>query len=227
MQFGTAMHGVMESVAATMANSGQMMSDSAIKERLGTELSRLPVTETEFARLHEKGFEALLSYTKYAADKIPKENKVEFAIQVMLPTGIPEFPEVILNGKLDRLDFNTEGELLRVVDYKTGKPKTRNHIEGKTKDSRGDYKRQLVFYALLLSLYEDERYACREGILSFIEPDSKGVIHEESFLITDKEIEDLKQEIITAVKEIISGSFLQEPCNERDSDYCHLVEMLK
>jgi DNA helicase-2/ATP-dependent DNA helicase PcrA len=227
MQFGTAVHGVMEWVTTTISSKGVMPNANAIKEQLELELSRLPLTDAEFVRLHEKGFAALLAYTAHVANDLPKDTKVEFAIRVSLPTGIPEFPEVILNGKLDRLDFDAEGKLLQVVDYKTGKPKTRNHIEGKTKDSNGDYKRQLVFYALLLSLYEDERYACREGLLSFIEPDTKGVIHEELFTITDEEVEVLKQEIIITTKEIISGSFLKQTCDEKESDYCHLARLLR
>jgi DNA helicase-2/ATP-dependent DNA helicase PcrA len=144
-----------------------------------------------------------------------------------MPTGLTELPEITLNGNLDRLDFGQDGRLVRVLDYKTGKPKTRNHIEGKTKGSNGDYKRQLVFYALLLSLYEDERYDCRECVLSFVEADTKGVIHEEVFIITDEEIEELKQIIIQTTKAIISGEFMKQSCDEKDSDYCHLVIELK
>lgn len=227
MQFGTAVHGVMESVSATVASTGKMPAASKIKERLETELARLPITKEEFVRLHEKGLNALLAYTAHVDGSIPIENKVEFAVHVILPTGIPEFPELTLNGKLDRLDFDVNGRVVRVVDYKTGKPKTRNQIEGNTKDSNGDYKRQLVFYALLLSLYGDEQYDCREGLLSFIEPDAKGVIHEEQFTITDEEIEELKGKIITVVKEIISGSFLTETCDDTVSSYCALVKLLK
>lgn len=226
MQFGTAVHGVMEWVSSQISTTGKIPSNSKIKENLELELSRLAITESEFVRLHEKGFEALVSYIGSVGETIPKENKVEFSIHVSLPTGIEEFPELTLNGNLDRLDFDKEGNVIKVVDYKTGKPKTRNHIEGKTKDSNGDYKRQLVFYALLLSLYEDDRYACREGVLSFIEPDTKGKIHEEVFVITDEEIEELKSTLISVTKEIISGDFLKKPCDKNESDYCHLVNLL-
>ena len=226
MQFGTAVHGVMERVAKSIGSSDKVPSASIIKDYLEAELSKLPITKEEFVRLHEKGFEALVAYIEHAASSITKDSKVEFGIKVTMPTGLPEFPEVSLNGNLDRLDFDQEGKVIRVLDYKTGKPKTRNHIEGNTKDSSGDYKRQLVFYALLLSLYEDERYDCREGVLSFVGPDAKGVIHEEVFIITDDEIEELKTTIINTTKEIISGEFLLNSCDENESDYCHLVSLL-
>jgi DNA helicase-2/ATP-dependent DNA helicase PcrA len=227
MQFGTAVHGVMEKVAVSISQTGQKPSLAKIKEWLEIELSKLPVTTEEFSRLHEKGYEALITYIDHAAGSIGESCKVEFGIKVTMPTGLTELPEITLNGNLDRSDFGQDGRLVRVLDYKTGKPKTRNHIEGKTKGSNGDYKRQLVFYALLLSLYEDERYDCRECVLSFVEADTKGVIHEEVFIITDEEIEELKQIIIQTTKAIISGEFMKQSCDEKDSDYCHLVIELK
>jgi hypothetical protein len=113
-----------------------------------------------------------------------------------------------------------------VIDYKSGKPKTRNEIEGNTKNSAGDYKRQLTFYALLLKLYGDERYVCSTGVLTFVEADAKGTIHEEVFEITDEEVEALKQELIRVTQEIITGSFLDVPCDPAASNYCHLAKML-
>jgi DNA helicase-2/ATP-dependent DNA helicase PcrA len=226
MQFGTAIHGVMEWLSSVIASTGTMPSPTQIKQNLEVELSRLPITQHEFVRLHEKGFEGLLAYTQYIQDSFPRDSKVEFTIRVVLPTGIPEFPELPLTGKLDRLDFDANGNVVQVVDYKTGKPKTRNDIEGRTKNSNGDYKRQLTFYALLLSLYGEQRYACKTGRLSFIEPDAKGLIHEEVFEISEEEIEALKTEIIRVAQEIISGSFLEIPCDNTQSSYCHLVEML-
>jgi len=223
MQFGTAIHGVMEWVSAHFAQTGSLPNPTGIKQSLETELSRLPITDTEFAQLHEKGFEALLAYTEHIKESLPEESKVEFSLHVQLQTGLAEFPQIHLTGNLDRIDFDERGNVVQVVDYKTGSPKTRNDIEGKTKNSNGDYKRQLTFYALLLSLYGDERYECRVGKLSFIQPDKRGVVHEEVFEITEEEIESLKAEIIQAVAEIVSGSFLTVPCDEKKSSYCHLA----
>jgi DNA helicase-2/ATP-dependent DNA helicase PcrA len=224
MQFGTAMHAVLEYVTRQHTNMGTLPSDTDIKKKLETALNKLPVNTEEYVRLLEKGFEALMLYVPYMAASLPKTTKEEFKLRVHMQTGIPELPELILTGNLDRVDIGDDGYALRVVDYKTGKPKSRNVIEGNTKDSDGGYKRQLVFYALLLSLHDDERYLCREGKLSFVESDVKGGIKEETFVITDEEIEDLKQTIITATKEIISGEFLKDPCVEGESDYFALAE---
>jgi hypothetical protein len=63
-------------------------------------------------------------------------------------------------------------------------------------------------------------------VLSFVEPDSKGRIHEESFTVTDEEIEELKKEIIRVADEIATGAFLKEPCDSSTSSYCHLVSLI-
>ncbi len=225
MQFGTAVHNVLEKSTKHNTQKKKFPSDTAIKSMLENELNKLPITKEEYVRLLEKGLEVLYPYLDYIKVKLPKVTQEEFNIRVVLQTGISELPELTLTGKLDRLDIDENGIVYQVVDYKTGKAKTRNVIEGNTKNSDGGYKRQLVFYALLLSLYDNDRYRCDTGVLSFVEPDAKGMIHEEVFTITSQEIDSLKIEIISTVKEIISGTFLQSACDE--GDYCHLVELLK
>jgi DNA helicase-2/ATP-dependent DNA helicase PcrA len=219
MQFGTAMHAVLEYVTRQHTYSGTIPTDTDIKKKLETALNKLPVNTIEYTRLLEKGFEALMMYVPHMVSTLPKTTKEEFKLKVHLRTDIPELPELILTGNLDRIDIGDDGYALRVVDYKTGKPKSRNVIEGNTKDSDGGYKRQLVFYALLLSLHDDERFLTREGVLSFVESDGKGGIKEETFTITDAEIAELKETIILAAKEIISGEFINKPCTEDESDY--------
>lgn len=227
MQFGTAVHSTLEFVARQYTKTGAFPTDTQVKKKLEVELNRLPVRTEEYVRLLEKGLQTLFVYLEHLKRDIPKVSQSEMKIRVHLPTGIPELPELILTGNLDRIDFDEAGNAYRVVDYKTGKAKTRNVIEGKTKDADGGYKRQLVFYALLLSLHGDERYVCQEGVLSFVEPDAKGVVNQESFIISKEEIEELKQTIITAAKEIISGQFLNQPCDPTTSDYCDLVAELR
>lgn len=226
MQFGTAVHNTLEYITRFHTSGGQLPNLTLVKKKLEQELGRLPLGIEEYTRLLEKGLESLVVYLEHLAKTLPKTTKEEMKFRVLLPTGIPELPEVILTGKFDRLDLDENGFVTRVVDYKTGKPKSRKVIEGETKDADGAYKRQLTFYALILKLYNDERYQCNEGVLSFVEPDAKGLIKEESFQITDEEIELLKVTIIESVKDIISGSFLTIPCDPEKSSYCDLVALL-
>ncbi len=223
MQYGTAVHNTLEYATKTHRKTKSLPTDSALKAKLELELSRLPLAPEEFVQLLEKGLSELLPYADHLKGVLPKQTKEEFSVRVMLETGVPELPEIPLTGKLDRIDIGDDGSALRVFDYKTGKPKTRNAIEGKTKTSDGGYKRQLVFYALLLELHDDDRYRTREGVLSFVQPDSKGVIHEETFIVTDEEITELKAEISGAVQEIVSGKCLS--ASLEDSDYAELAKL--
>jgi len=217
----------MEKSTKYHTQNGALPSDTDIKKMLENQLERLPVTKEEYVRLLEKGLASLYPYLAHTKQALPTKTKEELSIRVVLQTGIPELPELPLTGKLDRLDIGDDGIAYQVVDYKTGKPKTRNVIEGKTASSDGGYKRQLVFYALLLSLYDDDRYTCNTGVLSFVEPDAKGVIHEEVFTISTEEVDALKAEIIASAKDIVSGKFLKSSCEEGESDYCHLVALLQ
>lgn len=227
LQFGTIMHSVLEYITRNHTKTGEFLPDVEIIAALTNALKKLPLSNDEYARLHEQGMENIFVYLEHCKQTLPKHTKEEFSVQVTLETNLPDFPEVILKGNLDRLDLTNEGKVFRVVDYKTGKPKTRNEIEGKTKNSDGNYKRQLVFYALLLALYDDERYLCRTGVLSFVQPDSKGRVHEEVFEITDEEINDLKKEIISAVEALITGKCLTLDAL-KESKYTHLAgELVK
>ena len=224
LQFGTALHAVLEQVV-NVWQSGKDISDTEIKKLLENALGKYPLTIAEFVRQLDRGFTALMAYLPKLKTSVSQNVRTEYHIQAILETGISSFPEVTIKGNFDRIDFASDGRVIRVVDYKTGKAKTRGEIEGKTKGSDGRYKRQLVFYALLLSLQKDKNFDSLVGQLSFIEPDHKGIIHEEEFIITESEINELKASIIEATRAVISGDCLMMPCDPKLCNYCHLAEL--
>ena len=230
-QFGTALHNTLRQVTRHRTLHGDIPSPTRIKELLEHELDVLPITVFEYTRLLERGLEALTVYLGVVTGSLPPYTQEEVTFEARLMTGDDAFPEIRLTGNLDRLDYDADpkegGLLIRVVDYKSGKPKTRGYIEGTTKDSTGDYKRQLTFYALLLSLQDDERLHVRDSTLSFVEADEKGIIHEESYSITEEDINILREDILRVVREIAHGAFLDAPCDQALCDYCHFVEALR
>lgn len=226
MQYGTALHNVLELATKMHTSKGKLPTVSQLSQYLNNALERLPLNTSEFARLHEQALGELTVYLEHLKNSLPVRTTEEFKLRVVFKTGIEALPEIPLTGKFDRLDFDESDQLLRVVDYKTGNPKTRNEIEGNTKNADGNYKRQLVFYALLLSLYEDDRYKTNETLLSFVRADSKGKIHEEPFTITAEEIELLKKDIVNAVQQIVSGEYINIPCDPNQSQYFELKNRL-
>ena len=222
LQLGSAVHAVLDTLVRHHANEALAAHLAQIPDLLKQGLSKEALTDEEFVRLHEKGLDMLMAYVPHLFETNVTDSRTEMKIEATLETGIEAYPLLKLNGNLDRVDF-TDGKIVRVIDYKTGKPKTRGQIEGTTADSGGDYKRQLTFYALLLSLQEDSEKHCRTGVLSFVEPDTHGQIKEETFTITDDEIAALKEELIRVTKEIIAGGVLVAVCDPEKCNYCDLV----
>jgi len=140
--------------------------------------------------------------------------------------ALSETDEVILNGKMDRVDL-MEGSNVIVTDYKSGKPKTRNEIAGNTKDADGNYLRQLIFYNFLLDRYQDGKYHMTKGIIDFVEPDAKGAYRREEFIITNEQKRELETTIKTVATEILELAFWDRTCDDRDCRYCKLRELMK
>ena len=128
-------------------------------------------------------------------------------------------------GKIDKLEM-LDAKNVIVADYKTGKPKTRNFIEGKTKENgSGDYKRQLVFYQLLLAKGSDYKMSSAE--IDFIEPDEKGRQHKEPYTISPEEVSELEKIILATAKEIKELAFWNRTCADPKCRYCELKKAIR
>ena len=227
MQYGTIVHACLEQSVKQYRTTGALSTAAELAAFLHQALERLPITTAEYTQLHEKALSELTVYHEHLAQQITTVGsaEVEKGVKVQLPTTIPDVPEVPLLGMLDRVDYDKSGAIVRVVDYKTGKPRTRNEIMGETKNSDGSYLMQLRFYAVLLDLEEKHH----DGIaytLSFVQPTQSGTVREETFYITAEEIAETKTYIENVVGELASGSFLDTPCDPEVSDYCELVAQL-
>lgn len=202
---GNAVHEILDRAVANFVRTGEWLSISEANAGLRFALERMPIGAHDLTRLHEDSLEILNAYLPRLATLAQKSSRPEMSLRVTLKTNDQDLPEIPLTGKIDRLDYDEAGRVIRVTDYKTGKPKSRNEVEGGTKNSNGNYKRQLVFYALLLELYGAE-VRSPEFILSFVEPKERsGEIVEHSFSISQGEVDELKQEILRVAKEIVSG----------------------
>ena len=98
-----------------------------------------PIGEHDFTESLEKGKESLARYYENYKDILYKNTVNEFGIKNILLAD-----KVRITGKIDKIEILGNGEV-NVVDYKTGKRKTRNALCGLTRNSTGNEKRQLVF----------------------------------------------------------------------------------
>lgn len=202
-----------------------------------TESGKLPALKYLLAAVHahleKQGFDAagLAEAKKKADDAIPGwfaerkdtfgEAKIfsELPLECDLHIGTPSMQRILLRGKIDRLDVFPDGSI-RVTDYKTGKPKTRNEILGLTKNGTGDYHRQLVFYKLCMDM--QKKGNLREACIDFLEPHSNGSYRLESFTVTDDDVTALTATIARAAEEIYTLTFWDGGCKQKDCEYCAL-----
>ena len=112
-----------------------------------------------------------------------------------------------LHGKLDAL-IKQENKIL-VYDYKTREAMSENAIRGETKNSDGNYFRQLVFYKMLLESNPKFKGKKIEPALVFIKPDRKGRCPTISLSIEKSDTEKVKKEIGSLIESVWSGKFLE------------------
>jgi DNA helicase-2/ATP-dependent DNA helicase PcrA len=181
-----------------------------------------PFTQRDFDESLEKGRKALSGYYQAYRGQWQPRTRTEYLI-----SGIQLTPEICLSGKLDKIEFIEGENEVNVVDYKTGRPKTRGEIEGTTKSSAGDIKRQLLFYALLLRNHEKGRFAMRTGEIDFMEPDASGSYRREFFEIEKSDIDALEEVVRTAAQEIMDLAFWDRTCGDKDCPWCGLRALMR
>ncbi len=192
-------------------------------------LKRKPFEQADYDESLEKGKVALGGYYDTYKNSWPRDLFTEFTVAgVQLPFVGEDSKNYILNlrGQLDKIEVGN-GSHVTVIDYKTRKPLSRNDIEGKTKTSKGDYKRQLVFYKLLLDGYDSGKYNMKSGAIDFIEPDEQGRYRKEVFDITSEEVLELKHLIQQKAHEIYTMSFWDMTCEEKICEYCRLRKLME
>lgn len=224
--YGTVVHETLQ----LFFNKYREEEDMSRKELLGLfehNLGRMPLSSADYKELHGKGLKSLGGYFDTYKGTWGRNVITEYNLRgVHLPIKNDNITQdILLKGKIDKIELLDE-HTVNVVDYKTGKAKSRNEIEGKTKNADGNYKRQLVFYKLLLSLDTTKQYTMKSGELDFTEPDEKMRYKKERFEIKDGEVEELKEIISRVAGEIVNVDFWNKICEEKDCEYCGLRQQL-
>lgn len=216
MCFGTAVHVALENLYRYLNKTGKPLPKKVFLSDFEKAIRREVLSESELKDRLAHGRKILSAYYDHYRDEfkpalyIEKNFGLSLASQILLD-------DIPLSGKVDRIDslpapkesaspFGTDRQV-RLIDYKTGAPKTRGILEKETTGPDGNYKRQLIFYHLLGELDRSFDYRVGETELNFIEPDKSGNFHRERFVITPAEVGELKQTIRQSVKEIRALDF--------------------
>ncbi|MBX4200256.1 ATP-dependent helicase [Candidatus Parcubacteria bacterium] len=221
--FGVAIHEALSFLTRAVRESGKTTFEK-FYESFEKCLSHQPLTDKEYKQALKKGKEMLRVFWDKEMPTWHKNSLAEFNIRnVFVPVGGTE--GIRICGRLDKMEIHGDREV-KVVDYKTGRPKTRNAILGKTESSSGNEKRQLDFYRLLLELYEKGKFEMTQGSIYFTEPDEKKRLKEEVFEMSHEDAERVEQEIVRLYSEVTTFSFWNSHCNDKDCEYCRLRDFL-
>jgi DNA helicase-2/ATP-dependent DNA helicase PcrA len=221
MLFGTAIHAALKSYADRRTRGDDVPGDYIVTE-FNRVLAKSPLSVRDLEDLKEKGKRALLAWWRENQVSWPSMTETEIGVEA--PFVLADGSQITVRGKLDRVD-PLSGDTVRVIDYKTGKPKSRNELMGKTAATEGEgggnYFRQLVFYKMLLARTDIPR-EMTEGMIEFVEPDDKDNLKKEIFEITTEDVAELESEIQRVAAEIMSLSFWSARCTNDECPWCAL-----
>ncbi len=202
----------------THRNNTDYSQEQAIKE-FETYLARQPLNDLELDELMKRGKNILLNYLLHKGSSFGDRIESELTI-----SGIRLEKDIFLNGKIDMIERLDNKSNVVVYDFKTGKPKSRSIIEGKNNQVGGDYKRQLLFYHILLSRYKwgKRPLFMKEGVIEFVEPNEQGIYKSERFEINPEEVKKTEELILRISTDIVNLSFLYQTCKDKECYYCKL-----
>ncbi|MBU1992621.1 MAG: ATP-dependent DNA helicase [Patescibacteria group bacterium] len=204
LSFGTAVHRALELFFKKFKESGGIPGGDYLVDQFKKAINLEVMTADERKQMVKKGEKVLAGYFENYKDAFKRPMFLEY----FFGTHNVYLGEVPLTGKLDKIELLDDVRRnVKVIDYKTGRVRSRNDIEGKTKASDGRYKRQVNFYKLLGELDQLFPFEISEGEFDFIEPNPSGKYKKESFEFNEKELDALKDLIVKTYSSIRDHKF--------------------
>lgn len=218
LMYGTSVHSALEYLFKHLRRDDHISKEDFLSH-FKTILKTQSLRDVDLERYLERGEKALSGWYETYQGRWITETRTELAIR-----GIKFSDTILLTGQIDKLEFLSEREV-NVVDYKTGKTKTRNEILGKTKTSDGSLWRQIVFYKLLLDHYKDGMYEMVSAEIDFVEPQQNGSYRKEKFTVDQDDVDDLSQTITSTAEQILGLTFWDARCDDAECPYCKLRDL--
>lgn len=200
--YGSAMHKALELFYRDLRKTKHVPAANALLNWFEEALRRERMTESEFRHFLNHGKESLDVWWNARGKNIniSHRSEVDFSSQGVVVEG------AALSGKIDKM-IPHEDEMM-VYDFKTGKAKTgwEGH-DAHEKITLHNYKRQLVFYKLLIEGSHDfNKFHVDTGVLEFLEP-VNGEIKELALSIGDEDVERLTKLIGIVYQKILNLDF--------------------
>ncbi len=212
LAFGTAVHKALEEFFKKYKKENKVPNKKFLVDKFQKSLANELLTQEEISRLKKKGEKVLNNYYNRNKDHFTQPLYIEynFGHRNIRLAKIP------LSGKIDKVVWDDKDKrTVKIVDYKTGSPKSKGEIGGKTKYSDGELKRQLLFYKLLTQLDRNFNKKATKGEFQFLEDKGRKKAKKETFNYSQDEIEELKVLINETMRNIKNLNF------EKTDEYRH------
>jgi len=216
--YGTAIHYSLD--ALIKKRSGEKDPKAYLIRSFEKILKEQSLSSSDKKEFIEKGEIALTGFYDNIFISYPDTIQSEVSIR-----GIKYSQNLTLNGRIDMVEEVKKGEY-RIHDFKTGKPKRKSEIDGSKEGGKYNYLRQLVFYKAILEKYKGGLFKVTEGVVDFIEPDSKGAFSTVVFKLTEVDEKQVMQEFEAVASQISTLSFWEERCALKDCEWCALRDMM-
>ncbi len=217
---GNSMHEAISRVWSQEDKSEKAITETlvlALREYFGSSLLPAFEKKTVLAELIENAPIVATALVGHFAQEgtIATETWMESAFQ---GTYDEQSVTINLHGKLDAvLD---QESVVSVYDYKTRGALSPAAIKGETKDSTGDYFRQLIFYKILIGANHKFKGKRIEPSLVFVKPDDKGRCPTVTVPVEDADIDRVKGEVQTLIESVWSGKMVQDTCDDPECEWC-------
>ncbi|MCL5003858.1 MAG: ATP-dependent helicase [Patescibacteria group bacterium] len=223
LSFGSAVHRALELMLRRFRDEGRLPESQFLIDQFEVALQNEILTKKDYEDILLKGRKILKAYYEFYRGSLVRpiftEKFFGYGFSKVYLGDIP------LTGKVDRIDplpvesYPNVRRPVKVVDYKTGRPRSRSEVEGQTKEKDPSYKRQLIFYKILADLDRSFNYDVVESELDFVEGrEGKFVRH--SFVISREETEALK----ALIKEVMGKIRKLEFPRTTNYDFCSYCE---
>ncbi len=225
LAYGTAIHSALELAGSTHLHSARPAKLEALLHRFDQALDRELLMDAERLRRRQRGHEVLEAYV--GLQDFSKLQLWQTEYTVGYGSKAAFLDDMRLTGRIDRLDWNDSShKTVCVVDYKTGKSKSRNEITMSTQTAvkgisqreqnlpegiRGPYQRQLLYYKLLGQLDRSFSPEITIGTFDFVETASdKSNLVQHTFSLEQESVTALKGLIVEVMSEIRTLKFLDQ-----------------
>jgi len=148
LSYGTGIHFAMEQFFKKQIKDLKLPSKQDLLKFYKTGLNREILAPKDFDRALKQGQKNLSEYFDFYSSEWKK--KIPLAVEYSFNYHNVHFEDIPINGKIDKIELLEKGEKrVKIIDYKTGQPKSLNHLLGKTQEQDMSFLYQAFFYKLL------------------------------------------------------------------------------